>query len=88
MSEEEIRRAGVLKRVKEEELTQVEAAEMLGVSYRQLKRIYVRYRKAGAAGLIHASTGKASNRATPAKQRKRIVGLVRKHYSRKIMVSP
>ena len=81
MSEEEIRRAGVLKRVKEEELTQVEAAEMLGVSYRQLKRIYVRYRKAGAAGLIHASTGKASNRATPAKQRKRIVGLVRKHYS-------
>ena len=41
MSEEEIRRAGVLKRVKEKELTQVQAAEMLGMSYRQLKRIYL-----------------------------------------------
>jgi transposase len=81
MSEEEIRRAGVLKRVKEKELTQVQAAEMLGMSYRQLKRIYLRYREAGPAGLIHASVGKASNRATPPKQRKRVVGLVRKHYS-------
>ncbi len=35
MSEEEVRRAGVLKRVKGGELTQVEAAEMLGLSYRQ-----------------------------------------------------
>jgi hypothetical protein len=34
MSEEEVRRAGVLKRVKADDLTQVEAAEMLGVSYR------------------------------------------------------
>jgi AraC-like DNA-binding protein len=40
MSEEEVRRAGVLKRVKAGELTLVEAAEMLGLSYRQLKRIY------------------------------------------------
>jgi hypothetical protein len=39
MSEEEIRRAGVLKRVKQKELRQNEAAEVLGLSYRQLKRL-------------------------------------------------
>jgi hypothetical protein len=32
MSEEEVRRAGVLKRVKTDELAQVEAAEMLGLA--------------------------------------------------------
>jgi len=81
MSEEEVRRAGVLKRVKAGELTQIEAAEVLGVSYRQVKRIYRRYREEGAKGLVHRSAGKPSNRARPAKERQRIIGLVRKHYS-------
>ena len=65
MSEEEVRRAGVLKRVKGGELTQVEAAEMLGLSYRQLKRIYVRYGESGPKGLVHGSAGKPSNRDRP-----------------------
>lgn len=80
MSEEEVRRAGVLKRVKADELTQVEAAEMLGMSYRQLKRLYGRYLREGAKGLVHRSAGKPSNRARPVKERKRILRLVGKHY--------
>lgn len=81
MSDEEVRRAGVLKRVEAGELTQVEAAEVLRLSYRQLKRIYVRFRRSGAKGLVHGNAGKASNRATPPKQRQRVLSLVRKHYS-------
>jgi transposase len=80
MSEEEVRRAGVLKRVKGGELTQVEAAEMLGLSYRQLKRIYVRYRESGPKGLVHGNAGKPSNRARPAKERERVLKIVRKEY--------
>jgi transposase len=80
MSEEEVRRAGVLKRVKAGELTQVEAAEMLGLSYRQVKRIYRRFVEEGAEGLAHRSVGKASNRARPVKERKQILSLVNKHY--------
>jgi transposase len=80
MSEEEIRRAAVLKRVKADELTRVEAGEMLAVSYRQVKRIYARYRELGVKGLVHLSAGKPSNRATPAKQRERILRIVRKEY--------
>jgi len=81
MSEEEVRRAGVLRRVQADELTQVEASEMLGLSYRQLKRIYIGFRDYGARGLVHGNAGKPSNRAAPAKQRQRILALVRKHYS-------
>jgi len=81
MSEEEVRRAGVLKRVKQKDLTQKEAAEMLGLSYRQLKRIYRRFRRLGSKGLVHGNAGKVSNRAKPANERKQILELVRKHYS-------
>lgn len=80
MSEEEVRRAGVLKRVKQGELTQIEAAEMLELSYRQLKRVYRRFRKCGAKGLVHGNANKPSNRARPAKQRQQILALVKKHY--------
>jgi len=81
MSEEEVRRAGVLKRVKSGELKQVEAAEMLGLSYRQAKRLYRRYLTEGAKGLVHRSAGRPSNRGRPEKERRQILGLVRKHYS-------
>ena len=80
MSDEEVRRAGVLKRVKAGELTQAEAAEMLGLSYRQVKRLYRRYRELGAKGLVHRSAGKASNRARPAQERDGILRIVRKEY--------
>lgn len=80
MSEEEVRRAGVLKRVKAHDLTRVEAAEMLGMSYRQVKRLYGRYAAGGVKALVHRSAGRPSNRARPPEERKRILTLVSKHY--------
>jgi transposase len=81
MSEEEVRRAGILGRVAKSELKQTQAAELLGVSYRHLKRLYARYRAQGAAGLVHGNAGRASNRAKPAKLRKKVLGLIRRQYS-------
>ena len=43
MSEGEVRRSGVLARFACGELTQVEAAAALGLSYRQAKRVWKRY---------------------------------------------
>jgi hypothetical protein len=45
MNERETRGSGVLDRVKSEDLRQVEAAEILGLSYRQTKRLYRRFSK-------------------------------------------
>ena len=78
MSEKEVRKAGILARVKSDELTQVEAAEMLGLSYRQTKRLYRRFYERGAEGLIHGNTGKRSNHSKTAKLRKRVLDLVKK----------
>ena len=80
MNEKETRRAGVLDRVKAEELTQVEAAEILGLSYRQTKRLYRRFLRLGVDGLVHRKVGKRSNHAKAARFRRRVLALVGKHY--------
>ena len=38
------------------------AAELLGVSYRQVKRLWARYQAAGDRGLVHGLRGKQANR--------------------------
>lgn len=45
------------------------AAERLGLSYRQMKRVWRRYVAGGAAGLVHRSRGRASNRGFGAEVR-------------------
>src|SRR5260370_230571 len=81
MSKRELRRVGVLARVASEELKLVDAAKILGLSYRQVKRIWRRYEKEGAEGLKHRSAGRKSNRAKPKKFRARVVKLLRQKYS-------
>ena len=81
MSEREIGRAAVLAQVKGGSWTLVEAAERMELSYRQAKRLWKRYRKHGAKGLVHASAGQASNRAKAKKVRAKVVRLIREKYS-------
>ena len=61
MSCKELRRAGVLARVESGELKLVDAAVVMGVSYRQSKRLARRYGEMGTEGLKHGSAGRESN---------------------------
>jgi transposase len=81
MSARELRRVEVLSRVKAGTLTLGSAATMLGVSYRQAKRLTRRYRADGASGLQHRSAGRPSNHARPRAERDRVLALVREKYS-------
>ncbi len=81
MSAREMRRSEVLSRVKRGELKLTEAAELLEISYRHTKRIWRRYRAGGTKALQHGNVGRVSNRAKPAEVRKRVLQLVREHYS-------
>ena len=63
MSGKELRRAGVLARVKSGELKLGNAAVMMELSYRQTKRLAKRYREEGAQGLKHGSAGRESTRS-------------------------
>src|SRR5262245_24213753 len=63
------------------ELTQCEAAEMLGVSVRTLQRWAGRFEEAGAVGLADRRLGRASPRRAPEAELERMLGLYRDKYS-------
>jgi transposase len=81
MSARELRRVEVLSRVKAGTLSLASAAQLLGVSYRQAKRLAHRYRAEGAKGLRHRSAGRGSNHARGTAERERVLALVREKYS-------
>ena len=61
MNGKELSRLEVMQRLKEKSLSQREAAKMVGVSVRQVKRMYKAYREQGAAGLVSKRRGRVSN---------------------------
>jgi transposase len=81
MSRRELTRVEVMARVKAGTLSLRTAAGMLGLSYRQTKRLWRRYRQGGAKGLQHRAVGKPSNRGTPERVRQRALALIREKYT-------
>lgn len=80
MSEREVRRAAVLGRVKAGEVSQKEAAKILRLSYRQVKRLYRRYQAEGPSGVVHGNAGRRSNHAKSEVFRRRVLEIVRGRY--------
>jgi hypothetical protein len=70
VSERETRRAGVLGRVKVEELTQVEAAEIFGTELLAERAAVSTIPAVGVDGLVHGRIGKRSNHAKAARARR------------------
>ena len=65
VTRKEIHRAHVLKQVSEGRLTLNDAAPILGVSYRQAKRLKKAFIKADLAGLVHGNRGRRPPNALP-----------------------
>lgn len=61
MSAKELSRIKVMQQLEEKRLKQKEAAEMLGISVRQIKRLVSKYRKNGAGGLVSQRRGSPGN---------------------------
>lgn len=57
----------------------VEAAKRLRVSYRQVKRMWQRYKTGGAGELVHRSRGRPSNRAKAEQVRQQCLSIYREH---------
>jgi transposase len=74
MSRKERERKSLFDRVQRRELMLREASELLGLSYRQSKRSYARYRSDGDCGLVHRSRGRASNRKIGSEVKERALG--------------
>lgn len=80
MSRKERRRLEVLSRVKSGRLTLAKAAELAGLSYRQAKRVFARYREQGDVGLVHRLRGRPSNRRRAA-DRQAVLDMYREKYA-------
>ena len=65
MSRKERERLTIMVGVNDQELTLVQAGELMGVCYRQSKRIWRRYQADGDAGLVHRLRGRPSARRKP-----------------------
>jgi molybdenum-dependent DNA-binding transcriptional regulator ModE len=81
LTNEELRRVEILSRVSAAVLSLKSSAEMMGVSYRQAKRLWRRFRACGGPGLKHGNAGKRSNRAKSAALRRKVLRQIRKKYS-------
>jgi hypothetical protein len=67
-------------KVLEGELTQREAADLAGISERQMGRVVRRVRAEGARGVIHRSRGRASNRRYSKKFKEKVMREYRGQY--------
>ena len=80
MSKQEITRLEAMQRIKDKRLTQKEAAGMLKLSVRQVKRLYRAYKSKGVKGLISARRGKPSNHRQDEAEVQRALDLLKERY--------
>ena len=81
MSQPELTRLEVIQRVKRKTLKQRQAAELLSISVRQVKRLCKAYQASGAGGLISKRRGQPSNNRLPEKTIHKARQLLRTRYA-------
>jgi len=80
MSVKELRRVHVIRQTREQKLTQVEAATLLGLTPRHIRRLLARVEQAGDQGLAHRGRGKPSNRRISARVKTKALKLYENQY--------
>lgn len=80
MSKKELTRTEVMKRIEEKRLRQKEAAEILGISERHVRRLLRAYRQDGERGLISKRRGKPSNNRMKSEVKQQVIDLLHSRY--------
>ena len=78
MTQRERDRLLALNKADKKLITQKQAAQQIGLSERQLRRLLAKLRGEGDQAVIHAARGRASNRKISAKVEKRAVAILSK----------
>ena len=80
MSVKERRKMELLAQVMKKKQNLISVSLQLRVSYRQMKRVWKRYKAQGDAGLIHQARGRRSNRARPLEEQEAVLALYAERY--------
>jgi predicted transcriptional regulator len=81
MSNEEWKRLDAVRRIKQAALTVVQAAQLLGVTERQVRRIIKAVSLRGTRGVVHGNTGRATWNRLGDATRDRVVKLMKGKYA-------
>lgn len=81
MSGKEFLRLEVMRDVETKRMSQKDAAEILGLTTRQMRRLQAKYRKEGAAGLVSKRRGRSSNNRLEEGIREEVIGLITQTYT-------
>jgi transposase len=81
MSKKELTRLEIIQKLTEKRLQQREAAEILGLSTRQIRRLVRRYIQEGESGLISKRRGRPSNNQLDAQLKRKAIELLHSHYA-------
>jgi len=80
MSQKEVKKYDIIKKLINEELNGSEAAVLLNLTTRHIRRLKKKVKQDGIKGLIHGNRGKSGNRGMPDKEKQKIINLLHKHY--------
>ena len=81
LSAEELAQVAIFEQLRKGSITQVEAAEQLGLSTRHIRRKLELYQAQGAESLIHKARNKRSNNTLSTTHTEKILTLVKRKYS-------
>jgi transposase len=80
MKPREIKRLHLIRQALEQKISQKQAAEVAGLSPRQMRRLMKRVVAEGDRGILHRRRGKPSNRRIADKTKQKVLELFEKHY--------
>tara|TARA_B100001142_G_C14278467_1_gene633862 strand:+ start:111 stop:1382 length:1272 start_codon:yes stop_codon:yes gene_type:complete len=80
MSTKEMDRINTLQKVIDKEISQIDASRLMGVSYRQVKRLVKRVREGGIRDITHRSRGKQSPKIITPILKQKIIKIYREMY--------
>ena len=80
MSNKDLDRLYILKKVQSKELTQVEAGRLLKLGERQIRRLLTRFKEEGSKGIISKLVGRQGNRNKPKHLKQRVLALLKEKY--------
>jgi hypothetical protein len=81
MSDQELTRLRVIQDLNARRIKPAHAAQLLGLTARQIRRLRHRFHDQGAGGLATLQRGRPSNRRTPNHIRDEVLRLIRTHYA-------
>src|SRR4030042_2797479 len=81
MSQKEIDRLYIIKKIEAKEIKVEEGSKILGISGRQTYRVLKRVKEEGSKGVIHKLRGQKSNRGYPEELKNKVIGIYRTNYS-------